>query len=259
MGVAPFKELRITSTVTKGDGVPFSAVYRPGVLEAMHNLDYCDVLVIGEELNPEQESLEIHHSSLMGKHLDATNSTSGISIYGVDSMAHYEEALRQVRYRNWRPATLSNRRFRLTCSELNGRYTSNEFNLEVSLVHNAAPVEHVNHMAVQSQYMRSVHHPLMVHSVNSHISGTPPAATVVVVICIAALVCIVVLGIYRLHSTHQDSSKSEEDEAKDPEMDWDDSTLTITVNPMEVRGHYTKEFPEKALSTKINSKALMKI
>lgn len=50
--------------------------------EVMHNLDYCDVLVIGEELNPERESLEIHHSALVGKHLDATNSTSGISIYG---------------------------------------------------------------------------------------------------------------------------------------------------------------------------------
>ncbi|CDQ69028.1 unnamed protein product [Oncorhynchus mykiss] len=233
MGVAPFKELRITSTVTKSDGVPFSAVHRPGVLEVMHNLDYCDVLVIGEELNPEHESLEIHHSSLIGKHLDATNSTSGISIYGVDSMAHYEEALRQVRYRNWRPATLTNRRFRLTCSELNGRYTSNEFNLEISVLHNSAPVEHVNHMAVQSQYMRPVHHPLMVHTLNSHISGTPPAATVVIVICIAALVVIVVLGIYRLHSTHQDGSKREEDGAKDPKMDWDDSTLTITVNPME--------------------------
>lgn len=48
----------------------------------MHNLDYCDVLVIGEELNPERESLEVHHSALVGKHLDATNSTSGISIYG---------------------------------------------------------------------------------------------------------------------------------------------------------------------------------
>jgi len=51
-------------------------------MEVMHNLDYCDVLVIGEELNPEKESLEIHHSALLGKHLDATNSTSGISIYG---------------------------------------------------------------------------------------------------------------------------------------------------------------------------------
>lgn len=48
----------------------------------MHNLDYCDVLVIGEELNPGKETLEIRHSALLGKHLDATNSTSGISIYG---------------------------------------------------------------------------------------------------------------------------------------------------------------------------------
>lgn len=46
-------------------------------------------------------------------------------------MAHYEQAVREVRYRNWQPDTLSERKFRLTCSELNGRYTSNEFNLEV--------------------------------------------------------------------------------------------------------------------------------
>lgn len=162
-------------------------------------------------------------------------------------MAHYEQALRQVRYRNWRPATLSERKFRLTCSELNGRYTSNEFNLEVgvmfhpapflilslllssscpalfiqslpslhvllffvfllifpflslsftpcrllivhqlfpdvtvfvpplqvSVLHHSAPVEHVNHMAAQPQYMRPVHHPLMIHTLNSHMSGKP--------------------------------------------------------------------------------------
>lgn len=106
-GVAPFKDLHITSTVMKGDS--FSgrecclarftlfkkclvsnlteymtniSARRPGVMEVMHNLDYCDILVIGEELDPESESLEIHHSALLGKHLDATNSTSGISIYG---------------------------------------------------------------------------------------------------------------------------------------------------------------------------------
>ncbi|XP_042559000.1 calsyntenin-2 [Clupea harengus] len=232
-GVALFKEVRIISTVTKSESA-FSAAHRPGLLEAMHNLDYCDVLVIGEELNPELESLEIHHSSLMGKHLDATNSTSGISIYGVDSMSHYEQAIRQVRYRNWHPTALMERRFRLSCSELNGRYTSNEFNLEVGVVHSSVVVEHVNHMASQPQYMRPVHHPIMVHTVSSnHISGTPPAATVVIVMCIAALVVIVVLGIYRIHTTHQDGSKADEEGGKDPEMDWDDSTLTITVNPME--------------------------
>lgn len=65
-------------------------------------------------------------------------------------------------------------------------------------------------------------------------SGTPPAATVVIVMCIAALVVIVVLGIYRIHTTHQDGSKEDEEGRKDPEMDWDDSNLNITVNPMEV-------------------------
>ncbi|XP_014331496.1 calsyntenin-2-like [Xiphophorus maculatus] len=232
LGVAPFKELRITSTVMKGDS--FGGYRRPGVMEVMHNLDYCDVLVIGDELEPESESLEIQHSALLGKHLDATNSTSGISIYGVDSMAHYEQVLRQLRYRNWRPASLTERRFRLTCSELNGRYTSNEFNLEISVLHHTAPMEHVNHMAGQSQYMRPVHHPLMIHTLNSHMSGpAPPAATVVIVVCIAALVIIVVIGIYRIHATHQEGSRDEEDEIKDPESDWEGSGLNITVNPME--------------------------
>lgn len=57
--------------------------HRPGVLEEIiHNLDYCDVLVLGEELMPEQESLQLQRNALLGKHLDATNSTSGMSIYG---------------------------------------------------------------------------------------------------------------------------------------------------------------------------------
>uniref|UniRef100_A0A8C2I947 Calsyntenin-2 n=1 Tax=Cyprinus carpio TaxID=7962 RepID=A0A8C2I947_CYPCA len=243
VGVALFKDIHIISTVTKTDA---TLTRRPGVLELMHNLDYCDVLVIGEELDPEQESLEIHHSSLLGKHLDATNSTSGISIYGVDSMAHYEQAIRQVRYRNWKPGGLSERRFRLSCSELNGRYTSNEFNFEVRDLHSSEAVEHVNHMAVQSQFMRPVHHPLVVHTVNSdHISGTPPAATVVIVMCIATLVVIVVLGIYRIHTTHQDGSKEDEEGRKDPEMDWDDSNLNITVNPMEIAEEVREEEPEE--------------
>ncbi|XP_063075851.1 calsyntenin-2 [Engraulis encrasicolus] len=230
-GITLFKDTRILSTVSRGD-----AASSTGLQEVMHNLDYCDVLVIGEELNPELESLELHHSSLMGKHLDSTNSTSGISIYGVDSMSHYEQAIRQVRYRNWHPTALLERRFRLSCSELNGRYTSNEYNLEVGVLHSSVVVEHVNHMASQQQYMRPVHHPIMVHTVSSNqISGTPPAATVVIVMCIAALVVVVVVGIYRIHATHQDAKAEEEEEegGKEADMDWDNSNVTITVNPME--------------------------
>lgn len=62
----------------------------------------------------------------------------------------------------------------------------------------------------------------------------PSAATVVIVMCIAALVVVVVLGIYRIHLTHQQEIKLEET-AKEAGTSWDDSALTITVNPMEVR------------------------
>lgn len=244
LGVALFKEIHIISTVTRSNGT-FSLGHRPGILEVMHNLDYCDVLVIGEELNPEHESLEIHHSSLLGKHLDATNSTSGISIYGVDSMAKYELAIRQVRYRNWQPASPSERRFRLSCSELNGRYTSNNFNLEIRIVHSAESVEHVNQMAVQSPYMRPIHQPLVIQTNSKYMSDTSAAATVMIVMCITALVVIMVLGIYRFHAVYLEGLKENEDEWKEPEIVWNDTTFTITVNPMENVGDITEEYPEK--------------
>lgn len=66
-------------------------------------------------------------------------------------------------------------------------------------------------------------------------SGVPSAATVVIVMCIAALVVVVVLGIYRIHLTHQQEVKLA-DTTKEEDVTWGDSALTITVNPMEVRG-----------------------
>uniref|UniRef100_A0A672H7H8 Calsyntenin-2 n=1 Tax=Salarias fasciatus TaxID=181472 RepID=A0A672H7H8_SALFA len=197
-GVVLFQELHIVSTVTR---------------EIIHNLDYCDVLVLGEELDPEQESLQLQRSVLLGKHLDATNSTSG-----VDSMSNYEQVIRQVRYYSWQPGQLTERRFRLTCSELNGRYTSNEFNLEVSRSSSSFQTD-----LVSLRYPRPPSLP----------SGVPSAATVVIVMCIAALVVVVVLGIYRIHLTHQQEVKLAET-TKETDVTWDDSALTITVNPMEV-------------------------
>eukprot|EP00063_Salmo_salar_P095723 XP_014070558.1 PREDICTED: calsyntenin-2-like isoform X1 [Salmo salar] len=233
-GLTLFQDLHIISTVTKGDTASHHTAGRPGVQEEIiHNLDYCDILVLGEELRPEQESLQLQRSTLLGKHLDATNSTSGMSIYGVDSMSNYEQVIRQVYYHNWHPVQTPDRKFRLTCSELNGRYTSNEFTLEISVLHKSEAGEHVNHMVAPSQYMQVVPHLAMVHSLYpTHGPGAPSAATVVIVICIAALVVVVVLGIYRIHLTHQQEGRNS-DTTKERELDWDDSALNITVNPME--------------------------
>uniref|UniRef100_A0A8C6UF38 Calsyntenin-2 n=1 Tax=Neogobius melanostomus TaxID=47308 RepID=A0A8C6UF38_9GOBI len=229
-GIALFQDLHIISTVKKADEI--SRILE----ELIHNLDYCDVLVLGEELRAEQESLQLHRSALTGKHLDATNSTTG-----VDSMSNYEQVIREVRYFNFEPSLVTERRFRLTCSELNGRYTSNEFTLEVSVLHSAQTGlagEHVNHLVAPPQYMQLVHHPSIIQDMSpSHMSGeenprVPSAATMVIVMCIAALVVVVVIGIYRIHITHQQDAKLSET-TKDPDMTWDNAALNITVNPME--------------------------
>ncbi|NWW01555.1 CSTN2 protein, partial [Oreocharis arfaki] len=248
-GVILLPDIRIVSTVTKMEHpVELREPNKQVVVEEMlHNLDFCDVLVIGAELDPEQECLELDHRELQGKHLDATNSTAGYSIYGVDSMFSYEQVLRQLRYRNWGTSATSDRKFRVKCSELNGRYTSNEFSLEVNILHssNSNFMDHVNHMIVQPQFLQSVQHPE--GSVSAvHNSVVPSVATMVIIICVSILVFVITLGVYRIRTAHQHSS-AEHEGAKENEMDWDDSALTITVNPMEKyeKPHQTEEESEE--------------
>lgn len=59
---------------------------------------------------------------------------TGLSPYspGVETITVYEEILRQVHYQLRHGAALYARKFRLSCSEMNGRYSSNEFIVEVS-------------------------------------------------------------------------------------------------------------------------------
>ncbi|XP_054691684.1 calsyntenin-2 isoform X2 [Grus americana] len=251
-GVILLPDIRIVSTVTKVehpvDLKEHDRANKPVVLEEMlHNLDFCDILVIGTELEPKQECLELDHVELQGKHLDATNSTAGYSIYGVDSMHNYEQVLRQIRYRNWYTSATFDRKFRVKCSELNGRYTSNEFNLEVNILHssNTNFMDHVNHMIVQPQFLQSVHHPEGTISA-VHNSVVPSVATIVIIICVSILIFIVTLGVYRIRTAHQHSSADNEG-SKENEMDWDDSALTITVNPMEKyeKPHQTEEESEE--------------
>lgn len=52
---------------------------------------------------------------------------------GVNTMANYEQVLHLVRYKNWHTEALFDRKFKLVCSELNGRYISNDFKVEVRL------------------------------------------------------------------------------------------------------------------------------
>lgn len=53
---------------------------------------------------------------------------------GADKLSNYEEVLRGVRYVNARPEELNSRTFILTCTELNGRFVSNQLDVTVSVI-----------------------------------------------------------------------------------------------------------------------------
>ena len=48
---------------------------------------------------------------------------------------NYERLLRQVTYTNRKPAYYLNRQFKIACSELNGRFVSNEYVQTVSMIY----------------------------------------------------------------------------------------------------------------------------
>lgn len=60
---------------------------------------------------------------------------------------------------------------------------------------------------------------------------TGHAVTIIIVVCVGFLVFMVVLGVIRVRAAH---TRNAHEEVADAEMAWDDSSLNITVNPMEV-------------------------
>lgn len=238
-GVALFPELRIICSLshtinTATHGMEGGALMSDAVA---HTLDSCEVQPLGEELNLEREELLVDVESLREKGLDIINTTAYLTITGAESISVYEDVLRSIRYRLSKGSAHFERRFRLSCSEMNGRYTSNELTLEVNFLHSLDSLHHPSHLlASQQQFLHPSHRSgeLSGHTVPSlhHNSVVPGAATVIIMVCVGFLVFMVILGVFRIRSIHR-RDDGDGGGSKDGNSQWDDSALTIIVNPME--------------------------
>eukprot|EP00918_Siedleckia_nematoides_P041965 GHVU01091415.1.p1 GENE.GHVU01091415.1~~GHVU01091415.1.p1 ORF type:complete len:129 (+),score=29.25 GHVU01091415.1:527-913(+) len=67
--------------------------------------------------------------------------------------------------------------------------------------------------------------------------------TLIVVVCVGFLVFMIVLGIIRIRAAHQKAQVVHVDEKQ--EMEWDNSALNITVNPMDQEAGLTNMYEEE--------------
>lgn len=106
---------------------------RRKLMEA-RKLDSCTVQVY-PPLNPDHEyfRLPVNYMSHLGIHYKETK--DGLVIHGADTIHSYQTILRQVVYFNRKPAYYLNRAFKLSCSELNGRFKSNDYIQTLTVIH----------------------------------------------------------------------------------------------------------------------------
>ncbi|KAF7491891.1 Calsyntenin-1 [Sarcoptes scabiei] len=99
-----------------------------------HKLDSC-IIKVYPPLNPDHEYFRLPNQMMLNLNIRNRETKDGIIIYGADSVHNYNQIMRQLIYFNRKPAYYLNRAFKLTCSELNGRFTSNDYIQTLTVIH----------------------------------------------------------------------------------------------------------------------------
>lgn len=247
------------------------------IAEARQKLDSC-VVSVYPALNPDHEALSLRCAAELPQRYDirAAVTRDGVILSGADTVHNYQKVLREIEYSNKKPAYYLNRVFKLTCSELNGRFTSNEYVQTLTVVHphmsgageaglarELHPSGVADKMDAVARDKQSEHghhgHALAprvyaAHALrDAHAADVPaprlidlhaePHAQNHVALLIGVVSCgvlVVVAGVALARARTRPRAPARHSHAlhelrnrTDAEMAWDDSALTITVNPME--------------------------
>ncbi|XP_017853681.1 calsyntenin-1 isoform X2 [Drosophila busckii] len=234
-------------------------------------LNSCTVIVF-PSLNPDHEDIQIDGDESLSSTMDIRTNINkdGVEMIGTDTIGNYLSVLRALVYSNKKPAYYLNRVFKLTCSQLGYQFKSVEYTLTLTVLHpkqstktTSAPLLMVTYNAEENEnplipfhndhgpsdnveqgsdaklFSYSLLHTNEVQEPKSHIHSiihkeSAHPTILIILICVFLVVLLCGVSIARLKNNqkysdrHQPCPKISEDG-----LIWDDSALTITINPMQ--------------------------
>jgi len=232
-GVRIFADIKIFATRDEGDVEPED--------EEESKLDHCSVSVF-PPLNPDHEEIHLPEAMLKSLNIVGSSNINGAEILGSNMVYNYEQIIRQVTYSNQKPAYYLNRQFKLSCSQLNKRFVSNEFIETLTVIHpsfsgdadlsrSARGGNRVSHQQL-SRFAADL--PAAHFLSQSKAYAASPgleqgnAVVVVVIVSMGILITVLAVGVVRLRNV----ATREQAEDAEVEMAWDGAP-NITINPLE--------------------------
>lgn len=177
----------------------------------------------------------------------------GVVLSGADTPHNYQQLIRFITYTNRKPAYYLDRVFKLTCSELSGRFSSNEYIQTLAVIHPKEKTTLLPHSTPGEPPVARMMEPVVGHAqlsphhaeipdeystTNLHNgrvvgAGGSHAVTIVAAACIGFLLLMAVVGAARVRGANKQRRAGGDELTAETEMAWDDSALAITVNPMD--------------------------